>query len=90
MITVGYLTLYMQSLALRTRRETTSSLRTGSHQKLLIPKTSDLADRHFIIRSLYKNLYWCDFTHFGVSVVYPMSLPTTIRAATYTIVCEFG
>jgi len=36
------------------RPETTYSLRTRSHNKLLIPKTSDLDDRHFIIRSLYK------------------------------------
>jgi len=35
----------------------------SSHNKLLIPKTSDLGDRHFVIRSLYKNLYWCDFTY---------------------------
>ena len=39
------------------RPETTHSLRTRSHHKLLIPKTSDLGDRHFIIRSLYGNLY---------------------------------
>jgi len=39
------------------RLETTYSLGTRSHNKLLIPKTSDLDDRHFIIRSLYKNLY---------------------------------
>ena len=39
------------------RPETAYSLRTRSHNKLLIPKTSDLGDRHFIIRSLYKNLY---------------------------------
>jgi len=39
------------------RPETTYSLRTRSHNKLLITKTSDLGDRHFIIRSLYKNLY---------------------------------
>jgi len=39
------------------RPDTTYSLRTRSHNKLLIPKTSDLGDRHFIIRSLYKNLY---------------------------------
>jgi len=45
------------------RPETAYSLRTRSHNKLLIPKTSDLGDRHFIIRSLYKNLYWCDFTY---------------------------
>jgi len=25
--------------------------------------TKFLCDRHFIIRSLYKNLYWCDLTH---------------------------
>jgi len=29
-------------------------------QPVLIPKTSDLGDRHFIIRSLYKNSYWWD------------------------------
>jgi len=45
------------------RPETTYSLRTRSHNKLLIPQTSNLDDRHFIIRSLYKNLYWCDLTH---------------------------
>ena len=39
------------------RPDTTYLLRTRSHNKLLIPKTSDLGDRHFIIRSLYKNLY---------------------------------
>jgi len=33
------------------------SLRTKNHNKFLVPKTSDLRDRHFIIRSLYKNLY---------------------------------
>ena len=44
------------------RPETTYSLRTRSHNKLLTPKTSDLDDRHFIIRSLYKNLYWCDLS----------------------------
>ena len=43
------------------RPDTTYSLRTRSHNKLLIPKTSDLGDRHFIIRSLYKNAYWCDY-----------------------------
>ena len=45
------------------RPDTTYSLRTRSHNKLslLIPKTSDLGERHFIIRSLYKNLYWCDY-----------------------------
>ena len=45
------------------RPETIYSLRTRSHNNLLIPKTSDLGDRHFIIRSLYKNLYWCYLTH---------------------------
>jgi len=44
------------------RPETTYSLRTRRHNKLLIPKTSDLDDRHFIIRSLYKNWYRCDLT----------------------------
>jgi len=39
------------------RPEIAYSLRTRNHNKFLIPKTSDLADRHFIIRSLYKNLY---------------------------------
>ena len=43
------------------RPDTTYSLRTRSHNKLLIPKTSEIGDRHFIIRSLYKNLYWCDY-----------------------------
>ena len=39
------------------------SLRTRNHNKFLIPKTSDLGDQHCIIRSLYKNLYWCDLTN---------------------------
>ena len=43
------------------RPEIAYSLRTRNHNKFLIPKTSDLGDRHFIVRSLYKNLYWCDF-----------------------------
>jgi len=45
--------------------ETRSSqpLRTRNHNNFHIPKTSGLADRHFIIRSLYKNLYWCDLTN---------------------------
>ena len=38
------------------RPEIAYSLRTRKHNKFLIPKTSDLGDRHFIIRSLYKNL----------------------------------
>jgi len=37
------------------RPEISYSLRTGNHNKFLI--TSDLGDRHFIIRTLYKNLY---------------------------------
>ena len=43
------------------RPEIAYSLRTRNHNKFLIPKTSYLGDRHFIVRSLYKNLYWCDF-----------------------------
>ena len=39
------------------RPEIAYSLRTRNHNKFLIPKTSDLGDRHFIVRSLYKNLY---------------------------------
>jgi len=39
--------------------DTAYSLRTRNHNKflrlILMPKTSDLGDRHFIIRSLYKN-----------------------------------
>jgi len=45
------------------RSEIAYSLRTRNHNKFLIPKNSDLGDRHFIIRSLYKNLYWCDLTN---------------------------
>ena len=50
-------TSHVLNTFLSERPETTYSLRTRSHNKLLIPKTSDLDDRHFIIRSLYKNLY---------------------------------
>ena len=39
------------------RPEIAYSLRTRNHNKFLIPKTSDLGDRHFITKSLYKNLY---------------------------------
>ena len=39
------------------RPEIAYSLRTQNHNKFLIPRTSDLGDRHFIVRSLYKNLY---------------------------------
>jgi len=42
------------------RPEIAHSLRTRNHNKFLIPKTSNLGDRHFIIRSIYKNLYWCN------------------------------
>ena len=45
------------------RPEIAYALRTRNHNKFLIPKTSDLGDRHFIMRSLYKNLYWCDLTN---------------------------
>jgi len=45
------------------RPEIAYSLRTRNHNKFLIPKTSDFGDRHFIIRSIYKNLYWCDLTN---------------------------
>ena len=43
--------------------EIAHSLQTRNHSKFIIPKTSDLGDWHFIIRSLYKNLYWCDLTN---------------------------
>jgi len=33
------------------------NLRTRSHNKTLIPKTSDLNERNFIIRNLYKDCY---------------------------------
>jgi len=46
-----------------TRRVRAYSLRTRNHNEFLITKTSDLGDRKFIIRSLYKNLYWCDLTN---------------------------
>ena len=36
------------------RPEISYSLRTRNHNKFLIPKASDLGDRHFIIRMLYK------------------------------------
>ena len=39
------------------RPEIAYSLRTRNHNKFLIHKTSDLGDRHFIVRSLYNNLY---------------------------------
>jgi len=39
------------------RPEISYSLRTRNHNKFLIPKASDLGDRHFIIRMLYENLY---------------------------------
>jgi len=29
-----------------------------NHNKILIPKTSDLNERHFLIRVLYKHCYW--------------------------------
>jgi len=45
------------------RPEIAYSLRTRNQNKLLTPKTSDLQDRLFIIRSLHKNLYWCDLTN---------------------------
>ena len=38
------------------RPEIAYSLRTRNRNKFLIPKTSDLGDRHFIIRFLYKKL----------------------------------
>ena len=50
-------TLHVLHKFLCERPETTYSLRTRNHHKLLIPQTSDLGDRHFIIRSLYRNLY---------------------------------
>jgi len=34
-----------------------SSLRNRNHNKILIPKTSDLNNRHFLIRVLYKPCY---------------------------------
>jgi len=37
------------------------SLRTKTHNKSLIWKTSDLNERNFIVRSLYKNCYWLLF-----------------------------
>jgi len=36
----------------------------------LIPKTSNLGDRHFIIRMLYTNLYWYDFTNQAYLVIF--------------------
>ena len=72
------------------RPETKYSLRTRSHNKLLIPKTSDLDDRHFIIRSLYKNLYWCDQTSVltllhicGVTVAFYSARPICVVLYTF-------
>ena len=46
------------------RPEIAYSLRTRNHNKFLIPKSSDLGDRHLIIRSLYKKkLYRGDLTN---------------------------
>jgi len=39
------------------RPEIAYSLRTRNHNKFLIPKSSDLGNRHLIIRSLYKKIY---------------------------------
>jgi len=38
------------------RPETIYSLRTRSHNRLLMPKTSDLSDRHFIITKTYTDV----------------------------------
>jgi len=57
------LTLYIFSFMYLSKRPVcliAYSLRTRNHNKFLILKASDLGDRHFIIRSLYKILYWCD------------------------------
>jgi len=48
---------YVLYTYLSERPEIAYSLRTRNHNKFLILKTSDLGDRHFIVRSLYKNLY---------------------------------
>ena len=45
------------------RRKHTGCLGFSAKTKFLIPKTSDLGDRHFVIRSLYKYSYWCDLTN---------------------------
>ena len=35
------------------------------HNITLITKTSELNDRDFIIRNIYKNLYWCSYKHWN-------------------------
>jgi len=39
------------------RSDIVYTLRSRQHNKNLIPKTSDLNDRHFLIRILYKDCY---------------------------------
>ena len=39
------------------RSDIVYTLRSRQHNKNLIPKTSDLNDRHFLIRLLYKDCY---------------------------------
>jgi len=40
------------------RSQIVYTLRNRNHNKILIPKTSDLNERHFLIRVLYKHCYW--------------------------------
>jgi len=47
--------LYNKTHVLHT--EIVYSLRSRKHSKPLIDKTSDLNDRHFLIRALYKDSY---------------------------------
>ena len=39
------------------RSQIVYTLRNRNHNKILIPKTSDLNERHFLIRVLYKHCY---------------------------------
>ena len=55
--TISSNTSHVLHTFLSERPDTTYSLRTKSHNKLLIPKTSGLGDRHFIIRSLFTKTY---------------------------------
>jgi len=51
------------------RPETAYSLRTRSHNKLLIPKTSDLGDRHFISLDLSIKTYTDEILHTKLELI---------------------
>jgi len=46
------------SHVLTDRSQIVYTLRNRNHNKILIAKTSDLNERHFLIRVLYKHCYW--------------------------------